>query len=106
MTFKKSNIPKNKLPDTLAACRLIKRQRKFSRLKKIKRISVRLEDVRVTAVTNIHYYPPTNSISFSHCLYSNRCSFYPTTNKRLKCTNQHALDMLNKKREKNKRHKR
>ena len=88
----------DKLPDEEAACNLIKHSLRYIRANIIaKTIRIMLYDLegftlssRLTTTYNIK----TNNVSFSHGIRWKRCLIYPTTNKKLKCTNQHALDKL------------
>lgn len=89
-----------KLPDTIVACNIIKYQRQKNRTLKHKNIRVDFDnDEKLYTRLVLVFNPVTGTVSWAHCLRYKRLAFYPTTNQRLRCTNQHALNMLDHARE-------
>ncbi len=94
-----------KLPDIQAACNAIKQERKYARKLKGKGICtpLKIDDTNFTCVTNVGYNPCTENYTIrSHGIKCKKNIIYPTTNQKLKCTNIHALEQLNKRRERTK----
>lgn len=93
----------NKLEDTKAACNIIKRMRAQARNLKRKCISISIiidNEIKAINRTDLDYNPSTGHIGISTLgLKCKGIYAYPTKNQKLKCTNQHALDMLEKIRE-------
>ncbi len=89
-----------KLEDTKAACNIIRRMRIQSRALKRKCISTPIiidDNIRIINRTDLDYNPSTGHIGISTLgLKCKGIYAYPTKNQKLKCTNQHALDMLEK----------
>ena len=91
-----------KLPDEIAACRLIKRMRKYNKTRKFKTISIPLNtnDAKLSSRLSLEYNPSTEHENISsHGLVYKRICIYPTTKQKLKCINKHAIDYLEKQRE-------
>lgn len=86
-----------KLPDEIAACNLIKRERKYHKKFKYKCIIIPLDinDVNISNKMTLHYNPSTEHIDISpHGIGYKTICIYPTTKQKLKCTNPHALEYL------------
>jgi len=84
------------LPDTIAACNMIKRGRKDHRLHtRQKIICIKIDDGMSTRL-HISCRITTGSISFSHSIRYKNYEVFPTKNKTLNCTNEHALTQLQK----------
>ncbi|MCK5431137.1 MAG: hypothetical protein KAJ03_00260 [Gammaproteobacteria bacterium] len=95
-----SEIPHNKLPDEIAACNMIKQNRHVSARRIRKTITLHIgEDIDgriISTVLKLFFATSTEHVSLGHCLtYRNR-NISPSTNKRLVCTNAHALKQLEK----------
>ncbi len=91
-----------KLTDTQAACNIIKRKREYARKSKGKEIrtSLKIDNTNLACVTNVGYNPCTENYTIrSHGIKCKKNTIYPTIHQKLKCTNTHALDLLNKSRE-------
>ena len=86
--------------DLESACNIIKGLRLYSKKNRLGRgVSVRLfkENSRVVVATlHISYNKKSKEISFSHGLRWSGVDIFPTTNQKLKCTNDHALKMLDR----------
>ena len=93
----------NKLEDTKAVCNIIKRMRAQSRTLKRKYIGVPInidDEIKTINRTDVSYNPSTGTVVISTSgLKCKGIYAYPTKFQKLKCTNQHALDMLEKIRE-------
>jgi len=88
-----------KLPDEIAACNYIKRWRAYGKKNYLRKsLSVALPEYGLRMGIIFVYNKKTQCISFAHCLKFRRISIYPTTNQKLKCTNQHALEVLEQQR--------
>ncbi len=91
-----------KLEDVVAACNMIKSIRKYRKKLKHKGIKIPLDiiDVLLRSQIIVGYNPSTENITISSCGISHGINcIYPTKFKKLKCINQHTLDVLKKKRE-------
>lgn len=90
-----------KLDDTKAACNMIKRMRKQNRrqVKKSITIPLHIDDIKIGCNLIITYNPSTDCVSEAHSLKCKRAVVYPTVHQKLRCANQHALDLLEKERE-------
>lgn len=88
-----------RLTDSEAACNIIKRTRNYNRKNILhKAISVSLKgslDILVSAVLICDFNIATGVYSVgAHCLRYKGYSIYPSKFRKLRCTNQRALDML------------
>ncbi len=88
------------------ACNMIKsirKSRKKSNISKTISVPLKIDDIKVSLRTMLGHNILTKSdlIKGSGIGYKTLC-ICPTTNQKLKCTNQHALDMLNYNRKINK----
>ena len=95
-----SEIPHNKLPDEVAACNMIKQNRKVSARLIRKTITLHIGDdidgLTISTVLRLAFSTSTEHVSLGHCItYRNR-TISPSTNKKLVCTNAHALNQLEK----------
>lgn len=87
----------NKLPDTVAACNLIRSLRRNNKKYKSKTIrphSITIDDMLISPALNINYYTPNGRLSLGHKLIIKGNHIYPTKNQRLKCINVHILNTL------------
>jgi len=95
-----------KLEDIEAACNLIKQARKYNKtlIKKGIYTPLQIDDIRLKNKVILVCNPATGitSVSCKGIGYKN-ISIYPTTHKKLKCTNQSAIDKLQRKREINRK---
>lgn len=95
-------IPHNKLPDEVAACNMIKIQRRNAAKRTYKTMTCDIgQDFggwRISAGLRIVYNPSTGHVSLSHCIRYRKHDIYQNTRKKLMCTNAHALEQLEKKR--------
>lgn len=90
-----------KLPDEIAACNLIRRRRKASRMADrsnyhkyiTRRVSVE-EGRQISTQIRLTYNPRTDSIVVDSALTYYSHSIYPSTHRKLVCTNDAALDTL------------
>jgi len=96
---------RNRLPDEIAACNLIRQQRKSEReSRKSKCITIRINkenDIFITTKLFSTYNINTNVISYTHALHIKNAFIYPTTHQKLRCIDHHAIELLNKKRKRN-----
>lgn len=90
-----------KLPDTIAACNLIKTERKAARNKQrrsyYKGITQRLsvnEGRHLSAFLKIVYDPKNDSVTVNQGLIYCLRAIFPGTNRKRTCTNEAALDAL------------
>ena len=94
--------PANKLPDEVAACNMIKNARiyskRFSKKTHTVRIGKDVDGYIISAVLKLTFNPSTDHIALAHPLSYKTTSIYPSTNKKLVCTNSHALEQLDKRR--------
>lgn len=92
--------------DIKIACNIIKNARRYNRniIKKSISTPFHIDGINLRNRIIVNYNPFTETISLSSNGVGNRyITFYPTKNQKLNCTNEHALDMLKKQREKTKR---
>ena len=88
-----------RIDDIKRACNIIKQYRKNARKRIGKTIRVPLEDKSLNNILCLKYNPDTKNISFACSgIGYKKIAVYPKTNKKLKCTNKEALDMLEKQR--------
>lgn len=90
-----------KLPDILAACNLIKRIKKYGRehqKSKSLLIPFIIDEFKLYVHIGIIYNNKTHNVNCGHGIRFKKIIIYPTTNQKLKCTNKHALDYLEKER--------
>ncbi len=88
-----------RIDDIKAACNIIKLGRKNARRRKHKTLTVPLtiDDINLGLRIDINYNPSTECSSISpYGINYKGITIYPTTHEKLKCTNQHALDTLEK----------
>lgn len=93
---------RTKLNDSVAACNMIRSTRIYARKMKKKSVLVPLEidDMRLKLRTYVIYNPFTKVYSITgHGIGYKKVDIYPSTNQKLKCTSQHAIDRLNANRE-------
>jgi len=92
---------RKRIEDKVAACNIIKYQRQYSKIKPKKTITIPIIidcDTKVGCILTMAYNPRTENISKSHSLKCKKAVIYPTVSQKLKCVDQHALDMLEKRR--------
>jgi hypothetical protein len=92
--------------DSKIACNLIKRSRRYSRniVKKSISTPFKIDGINLRNKIIINHNPFTGAISLSCNGIGNRyVTVYPTRHQKLNCTNEHALDMLKKQRDKTKK---
>lgn len=92
--------------DSKIACNIIKSIRKYSRniVKKTISIPFEIDGINLRSRVVVNYNPLTGTISLSgNGIGNRRVTVYPTKNQKLNCTNRHALDMLEKQRDKTKK---
>ncbi len=94
-------VGRPKIDDTKAACNMIKRMRKQNKknLKKSITIPLHIGEIRIGCMLVIAYNPSTDYVGKAHALKCKRAVIYPTINQKLRCTNSHALELLEKERE-------
>ncbi len=91
---------KPRMEDTKAACNRIKSNRRYSR-KALKGkslcIPIKIDDTKLICKTTLlhNIFTGTDTIG-SHAIKCKSANIYPTTHQKLKCTNKHAIDALNK----------
>ncbi len=97
-------MSRQRLPYEITACNIIKSHRKYCKKFKHKCITIpigKIDGVNLSCRTESVYNPSTGNVSTSS--YGIKCGkttiIYPSTHQKLKCTNQHAVDMVNKARE-------
>lgn len=90
-----------RLDDIKAACNLIKRIRKQNRtrIKKSITIHIYLDNTKIGCNLIINYNPSTKYVSSAHSLKCGKAAIYPTVHQKLKCVDQHTLDLLERQRE-------
>lgn len=94
-------VGRPKIDDTKAACNMIKRIRKQNKknLKKSITVPLRIGEIRIGCMLVIAYNPSTDYVGKAHALKCKRAVVYPTVNQKLRCTDNHALELLEKERE-------
>lgn len=94
-------VGRPKIDDTKAACNMIKRMRKQNKknLKKSITIPLDMGDIKIGCMLVIAYNPSTDYVGKAHALKCKRAVVYPTVHQKLRCTNSHALELLEKERE-------
>ena len=97
-----------KLDDNKAACNIIKSHREYNKNKTTKNISIPLfkeDKTYVRSRLHLSFNNKTGFISIGgHSLSWKTLDVYPTTNQKLKCTNKHALDVLDQNRSNSKKY--
>ncbi len=95
-------MTKLKLSDEQAACNYIKRIREYCKKSKSKctRTPLNINDAHIDNIIVLKHNPLTKKDSFSCAgIGYKKIAIYPTTNQKLRCTNQHALDVMKKHKE-------
>lgn len=99
-------VGRPKIDDTKAACNMIKRMRKQNRkqVKKSITIPLHIDDMKIGCNLIITYNPSTKCVSDAHSLKCKKAVIYPTVHQKLRCVDQHTLDILEKERESTRRY--
>ena len=91
-----------RIDNAKAACNIIKAIRKYHKLNIIHKsisTSFKIDDISIANRTAVNYNILTGNISVSsYGISYKKICICPTVNQKLKCTNQHAIDVLNKNR--------